>query len=170
MKPYPIMVSFLVTFLVVCVALAATPPKASSPRAVSPCYDRYVDNTPTTTGCTTITKTQPTDVYFKDGHVAHISQGPNTGGCGQDTYINACPNCGLWYVQEKACWPRFLSPCPSNDQLGGSSCWTGRWDRTVVNQSANQTTEICCGGSQKPVTTCADTTSDTYSVEHTCPC
>lgn len=163
--------SLLITFItiyVVFASLATTSPKASNPKAMSPCYDSKVDFTPTTTGCNTITKVQPTDVYFKDGHVAHFSQGPSTGGCGEDTTTNACPTCGTYIVGTKECWPRFLPGCPGNYQ-DSDGCWVGTWGRSVVNQTANQGTEFCCGVG-KPKTTCADTTSDWYSVEHTCRC
>jgi len=158
--------SLLITLVTVYATLVAKPTKVSNPSASSPCYDRAQDINQATNGCPTITKTQSTDVYFKDFHVANLTQGPGTGACGQNTTGSPCPTCGMYSIVTKECWPKFLTPCSGNYQDGFGN-WVGTWGRSVVSQSATQTNPICCGFT-KPVTTCADTASDWYSVEHTC--
>ncbi len=152
----------LVTLIAICfVSFDASP-------MLSPCYDKFYDYVPSTTGCPAISKTQLTQVYFKDGHSTYISQGPASGGCG--TYVDGCINCSNPTYLTRQCWPRFLSPCPGNYQEPGSNCWVGTWGREVYNQTANTGSYYCGSGCSIPTATCADAGSTWYSVEHTCTC
>jgi|SRR5688572_2753380 len=160
--------SLLITVVVTVVAffsLAATSSKAAKPKPAPGCFVRAVDKTPILTGCNTITKTQPVEITYTDD-VSTLHVGPGTGACGQDTDIGACPACTMYHIGTKECWPKFLVGCEWEEQ-DSNGIWTAGYDQSVVNQTANQATEVCCG-TAKPKTTCVDGSTNTYSTSHTC--